>query len=173
MKILIISDIHGNINNLNIIDNISFDKLICLGDIYSYGYTLEGQEKDKLVEEKLFKYIDKLICLRGNCDYQNKPLFLDNDLYDLFIDSHKFYFTHGDRYSYTKGNKVLNNSILIYGHEHVPYIKKENNNVYICIGSIGKPRYGSSASYAIYEDSVLTIYSIDGNMIDTIYFNEF
>lgn len=165
MKVLFISDIHGNVNNLNIIDNIEFDKLVCLGDIYSYGITTNN---DEYVENKLKKYINKLICLRGNCDYQNKSLFVDNDLYELNIDNHKFYLTHGDKYSISKGNIPFNNSTLIYGHEHIPYIKRQGNTNYICVGSLGKPRYGSEVSYAIYENNSIIIYSINGNVIDRL-----
>lgn len=168
MKILFISDIHGNYKNLSILDEISFDKLICLGDIYSYG--LFQDKNDLLVEEKLYKYIDKLICLRGNCDYQNKSLFIDNDLYEIENLNKKIYCTHGNRYSYTKGNLSLPNSFLIYGHEHVPYIQKEGNTYYICIGSIGKPRNDSPCSYAIYEDNSIIIYSLDGQIIDRLDF---
>ena len=168
MKILIISDIHGITENLNILDKIIFDKLICLGDIYSYGISSEDEKNNLLVEEKLKQYQDKLICLRGNCDYPNHNLFALTDLYKDIVDNHKLYFTHGNRYSYSKGYIDDTNYILIYGHEHVPYIKKESNNSYICVGSLSKPRYGSVASYAIYENNMIYLYNINGTIIDSI-----
>ena len=67
MKVLIISDIHGNYKNLNkVISNNEFDKLIILGD------TLVGPFTEyKEVANLLNKYKDKIISVKGNCEMKN------------------------------------------------------------------------------------------------------
>lgn len=64
IKIGIISDIHSNIEALNIIltefDKLKVNKIICCGDIIGIG--INPNE----VVEKLIKYKDKLVCVLGN-----------------------------------------------------------------------------------------------------------
>ena len=64
MKIGIITDVHSNINALNIVlnefDKIEVDKIICCGDIIGIG-----PNPEETVQE-LMKNKDKLIAVRGN-----------------------------------------------------------------------------------------------------------
>ena len=170
MKILFLSDIHGKLDNLKYIEELerknNFDRIVVLGDLcsyYSYHDSLD-------VIEFLNKYLNKLIITRGNCD-SDFILKLINvstpDIVEINVDDLKLYLTHGHLYSYSKNHK-FDNGILIYGHEHIPYIKKENNMIYICVGSISLPRGGSKPSYLIYEKHKFTLYDIDKNIIDEI-----
>ena len=58
--------------------------------------------------------------------------------------------------------------MLVYGHEHIPYIKKNNDMTYINVGSISLPRDGNKPTYMLYNNKKFTIYDIDGNVIDSI-----
>lgn len=175
MKLLFISDIHGVTTNLKLIDKLmedkNIDKLICLGDLYSsYGNMYDTNDEE--VSKFLFKYSSRLICMKGNCDSEldvfNSPFLINPGIHLLNVDNHDIYITHGNTYSYSKGFDKT--GILIYGHEHTPYIRSENGTIYICVGSISLPR-NNIATYAIYEDNTITIYDINNDIVDYIDLN--
>ena len=58
--------------------------------------------------------------------------------------------------------------MLVYGHEHTPYIKNFGNMIYINVGSISLSRNSSNPSYCIYEDRTFTIYNINKEVIDKV-----
>lgn len=76
MKLLIISDIHGNLDALNAIlekaKGIGYDKLICLGDLVGYGPT-----PNEIVEWAIDESEKGSIFLKGNHD---KDIAGDGDL---------------------------------------------------------------------------------------------
>ena len=87
----------------------------------------------------------------------------DFPMYDsilLNVDGLDLHCTHGHIHNVNKSSKLSNNTILIYGHHHIPYIKESDSNTYICIGSISLPRDEHGPTYAIYENKTLTIYSL-------------
>ena len=57
---------------------------------------------------------------------------------------------------------------MVYGHEHIPFIKKDKNMIYINVGSISLPRNNYAPTYAIYENKTITIYDINDNIIENI-----
>lgn len=67
-----------------------------------------------------------------------------------------------------KNRKFNRNGVLVYGHEHIPYIKKNENMVYINVGSISLPKDNNNPTYAIYENKNITIYDVYENIIDSI-----
>ena len=174
MKILFFSDIHGIPNNLHVIkeevEKNKIDKIICLGDLY-YSYSREYVSNRDDVHKFLTSYKNKLICMRGNCDSQidvdSSDFVIHNDLLSIQVDGFNIYLTHGNHYSYEKRNIFNYKGILVYGHEHVPYIKKDGDAIYICVGSISLPR-GGVATYCIYENRTFTIYDINGNIVDSV-----
>ena len=170
MKLLFLSDIHGKIDNLKYIEELerknNFDRIIVLGDLCSY-YSYHDSMK---VIDFFNKYLNKLIITRGNCDSEFVMKLINvstPDIVEINVDDLKLYLTHGHLYSYSKNNK-FNNGILIYGHEHIPYIKKKDDMIYICVGSISLPRGDSRPSYLIYDNHKFTLYDIDKNIIDEI-----
>lgn len=177
MKVIFISDIHGIKTNLESIKPIidDSDKLVVLGDLYYIGPRNKiNNDYDILYIQKfLTDYKDKLICMRGNCDSEvdiKVSDFIINDgISYLNLDNNDIYITHGDYYN-SSYNKLESNSILIYGHEHIPYIKNIDNKHFICIGSISIPRDGKS-TYLVYEKNKFDLYDIDGNKIDSLIIN--
>ena len=177
MKLMFFSDIQGINYNLNsikkIIDNNSFDKIIVLGDLYYSGpnYEEDYQIESKKVKDFLTEYKDNLIVLKGNCDSDVDVKASDfpicNNLVLINVDGLDIYCTHGNEYSMSK-NKKINKGILVYGHEHIPYIKKIDDMIYICVGSISLPRDNNKPTYMIYENKNFSIYDIDNNLIDSI-----
>lgn len=175
MKILFFSDIHGITKNLNYINDLinksNFDKIVVLGDIYysgpSYGENFTVASKE--VKDFLTQYSEKLIVLRGNCDSDVDIKVSDfpicNDLALINTDGINIYCTHGHVYSYENCDKFYYSGVLVYGHEHTPYIRQTNDMLYICVGSISLPRNGSDPSYMIYNDLQFTLYSVNGDEI--------
>lgn len=175
MKIMFISDIHGITTNLekikDIYDNGNFDKLVVLGDLYYGGFNTFDMNgfNNKVVKEFLSNYKDKMICMKGNCDSELDITISDfpinRDLSLINVDGNDIYLTHGDRYN---KNNFSMRGVLMYGHYHVPSINKIGDMVYVCVGSVSLPRDGNSASYGVYEDKTITLYTIDGEVIDSV-----
>lgn len=159
------SDIHGDYNRIKkIISEISFDKLIILGDLFNYGFYSNDLKNNDIIN-LLQKCKDKLILIRGNCDYYYEELGLcAHDLITIPLNNHNVTLTHGNRYS--KGFlPEYHGDIFMQGHTHVPTLLKENNIVYVNPGSIGKTRNGSCASYAIFDDEKMIIKTLDDKII--------
>jgi putative phosphoesterase len=177
MKILFISDIHGITNNLGLIEKklkeTKYDKLVCLGDLYYAGptYTEKYTVNSNEVHDFLTKYSDMLICMKGNCDSSVDIKTSDFPISDgislICTDGLDIYITHGNEHSFEKNRKLNRKGILVYGHEHTPYIKKNDDMIYINVGSISLPR-NDIATYAIYENRKFVIYDINGNVVDSI-----
>jgi hypothetical protein len=173
MKIMFISDIHGIKTNLNKVKEVfekeSCDKLVVLGDLYYIGPRNKMKDNYDIsyVKEFLESFSDKLICLRGNCDSEvdlmvsNFPII--NELSLITTPSKDIYLTHG--HIYNENNWKKKDSILIYGHLHIPFIKEIDSNIYINPGSISLPKENFNPSYLIYEDNKFTIYDIYENII--------
>ncbi len=178
MKILFISDIHGITDNLKKIEKKikeeDIDKLVCLGDLYYTGPSYEGKGiiNSKEVFEFLTKYSDILICMMGNCDsnvdIKASDFPISNGISLINTDNLDIYITHDNEYNFEKNRKFNRTGILVYGHEHIPYIKKSGKMTYINVGSISLPKNNNSPTYAIYENKNITIYDINENIIDSV-----
>ena len=177
MKILFLSDIHGICNNLEYIDKIiqteKINKLVVLGDLYYCDSIYNNDDRyivdKKIVGQFLSKYRNILICMRGNCDsdievkISNFPIC--NSLGIIYVDNIPIYITHGNEYNKYNNTKITN-SVLVYGHEHIPYIENHNNMLYINVGSISLPRNNNKPTYMIYQNKEFTIYDIDNNIVN-------
>lgn len=165
MKVLFISDIHGIDININKIEKVivskNIDKIICLGDILNPYYS-------NSVIDFLDKYRGILLCMKGNCDsdLDEKEYNQISGLYKINLDGIDIYLNHGHEYNIDKSN--FDGDILIYGHKHIPYIRKKDKKLYICVGSISLPRDDNGETYMIYENKDFKIYDMDGNIIDEI-----
>ncbi len=173
MKILFISDIHGIKTNPPKIKErfieLNCDKLVVLGDLYYIGprnTMIEGYDI-KAVQEFLESFGDKLICIKGNCDSEvdklvsNFPII--NELGLISTINEDLYLTHG--HIYNESNWNHQNSILIYGHLHIPFIKEIETNIYINPGSISLPKSPSGPSYLFYNEKEFIIYDLNDQEI--------
>lgn len=173
MKLMFISDIHGIKTNLSKVkerfEELHCDKLVVLGDLYYIGprnKMIEGYDI-KEVQAFLESMKDKLVCVRGNCDSEvdimvsNFPIV--NELSVIMTENNDLYITHG--HIYNESNWMKEHSILIYGHLHIPFIKKIETNYYLNPGSISLPKEGYLPSYMIYDENKFTIYDIEDNII--------
>lgn len=178
MKILFISDIHGITNNLDVIEELNnkekFNKIVVLGDLYYAGptYNKKYEVSSSKVLEFLMKYNEKIIAVKGNCDADVDIKATDFPICDklalICVDDIDIYCTHGNEYNKDKNRKFNRKGVLVYGHEHIPYITKEDNMTYINAGSISLPKNDFKPTYIIYENHKFTIYTIDNEVVDSI-----
>ena len=160
MKILFFSDIHGICNNLKYLKELDnkehFDKIVCLGDLYYAGPTYDNSlvvDSNKVLEF-LMSFNNRLICMKGNCDSEvdikasDFPICTNLSL--ISVDGLDIYLTHGNEYSFEKNRKFNRKGILVYGHEHIPFIKQNDEMTYINTGSISLPRGDFKPSYLIF-----------------------
>lgn len=192
MKYLICSDIHGSLTAFEkIVDyfnSFNCDKLLLLGDLLYHGprNPLPQGHNPKELAVKLNSLASKIIACRGNCDAEvdqmvlNFPLMSD---YFLIIDEGVTIFaSHGHIYAPLLNNgklpkacesaskKILVNkpALILYGHSHIQLLEKNAEDILICNpGSISLPKEDSPAGFAIYENSLVTLYDMNGQKIKT------
>ena len=178
MKLLICSDIHGDIACMNkileIFNSEGYDRLVILGDILYHGprNDLPPSYAPKKVIEALNAVSNKIIAVRGNCDTEVDQMVLNfpvlSDYAILFLDGISVYLTHGHKYSPTNPPPLKSGDVMLYGHTHVLKIEEIGNNVFINPGSITIPKENNPQSYMCYEDGKFTISDFSGNKIKQI-----
>jgi len=140
MRILVLSDSHGNRENIRSAVSVESPELILhLGDHAGDCAVIE-QEYPEL----------PFRCVRGNCDRGSA----EPDTDEFTLDGIRFFMTHGHMYhvKFSKTSviqKALKNSadVLLFGHTHIPYNSKHDDLLVINPGSIGS----SEKSYAVLE----------------------
>lgn len=144
MKILVISDVHGNIKLMNKIieDNNDVDLRIFCGDL---------QKDDKSILKKNFDYF-----VTGNADY-----FKLDEIKEIEIEQVKILLTHGhlfetfwEKINFDKLYKLgelLKVKLILHGHDHLSVIEEKNQIIRFNPGSITYPRGSNKASYGIIE----------------------
>ena len=140
MKILVVSDAHGNkdlmIDLINEYPNM--DLYLDAGDSLSDSYTLYPYRS-----------------VKGNCD------FFDFDEKALIRNRDITIFMRHAPYIYPNEEKDID--IFIHGHTHRYEIVKKDNYIILCPGSLSRSRDDSNGSYALIEvnDKKISIDIID------------
>lgn len=167
MRVLIVSDIHGNFECMKkvIQNDSSFDKLLILGDILSGPRGSEKDSKQLAMFLNLFK--DKILAVRGNCDYDLDSLeFPADKMYMLIpMDGMKVVMTHGHRYFKSHPPEGVDFDIFLSGHSHVPSMEPIRDKLYLNPGSVSYPRGTSGKSYILYEDGEFSLKSVENNKV--------
>ena len=165
MKVLIVSDIHGNFKNMKkaIQNNSSFDYVFILGDILS-GPNMDGYDPEKLAN-LLNVYKNKIIAVKGNCDYDVSLLdFSVEKLYlTIPLDEKMVFLTHGHYYN-TNNMPISDYDIYIQGHTHKALLEMTRDKLYLNPGSLTLPRSGVN-SYIYYEDGVFMLKDLKNNIV--------
>ena len=145
MKILIVSDTHGNTNNLEVVleREMPLDLLIHLGDI----------ERD-----------EDYIPIMAECPMEavagNNDFFSDLPRErEIKIGKYKVLLTHGHYYYVNSGIRHIKREaiargidIAMFGHTHRPMLEQEDGVVVLNPGSISYPRQeGRAPSYIVME----------------------
>ena len=173
MKYLIVSDIHGAVDSANVIKDVFFnnkcDKILCLGDILYHGprNDLPYNYNPKGVIAILNPLKNYIIAIKGNCEAEVDQMVLDfkiNDYLDMNINGYNTHLEHGHHLDMYNGKA----NIVLYGHTHIPDKTIKNNTLFYNPGSITIPKNNTKRSYAIWDDKKITLYDIDGNILDTL-----
>lgn len=148
MKILVLSDVHGNVKLLEKILDKEKD-----ADIKIYLGDFQVSKGDQKKYSKLFDYV-----VTGNCDYPNvSPI---TEIIEL--KGKRFFITHGHMYgSWTtkidfsllklKAIEARCNFIL-HGHDHIAVVKKEDEIIRFNPGSTTFPRNSKVGTYGIINE---------------------
>lgn len=139
MKILVVSDTHGNyLAPARILEETNAEMLIHLGDEINDALTLE-----LIVDVPVIK-------VPGNCDHSARE---PRELLES-ISGNTFFITHGDGFRVKNGlnrlvekAKAVKASVVLFGHTHKPLIQKQDGVFLINPGTL---MAGSdSKSYAL------------------------
>ena len=146
MKILVLSDTHGDTNKAEeaIRNNSEINLIIHLGD-----YFRDAQKLSTLFPQIPMEYI------YGNSDFMIEDVPAEKM---LEVDGKRIFITHGHRYSvkwdydklYKKAEE-MNADLLLFGHTHIPELIEKGNYCVLNPGSTSDPRDDSNESYAIIE----------------------
>jgi hypothetical protein len=143
MRIIVISDTHGDYFNLEsiIMRNTDADWIFHLGD--------GERELDRFVESHPV-IAPKIIHVAGNCDYDS----LSPDIFTLPAIEHKILATHGHKYGVRSSLEHLKYvarendcDIILFGHTHQRFQAYEDGVWLFNPGSASCPRDGSKPSF--------------------------
>ena len=176
MKLLICSDIHGDLDSAQrVIDAFkkeSADKILILGDVLYHGprNDLPSTYAPKAVITLLNAHKDVILCVRGNCDTEVDQMVLEfpilADYAYLSLDGLSVFATHGHHHNTKTPPPLRAGEILLHGHTHV--LKCEEfgvGNLYLNPGSVALPKEGNPRTYMVYENREFTVKDFDGNII--------
>jgi putative phosphoesterase len=176
MKLLIVSDIHGDLDSLTKVvdafENENADKILLLGDLIYHGprNDLPPTYNPKQVINLLNEKRDYLLAVRGNCDTEVDQMVLDfpilADYICICLDGLTIYATHGHKYNVDTPLPFRKGEILLHGHTHLLCCQPfGDENIYLNPGSVALPKGNNPRSYMIYENRCFTIKNFDGDII--------
>lgn len=142
-RILVLSDSHGNVNNMVLaVKQVRPDLIVHLGDCWSDSEKLRKKFPDIPMER-----------VPGNCDY-------DQDALEKIIEVEgmKILICHGHTFNVKAtyltlemGAKEKEVDIALFGHTHKVFYDMHNGLTIMNPGSIGSPGWGVPPSYGVLE----------------------
>ncbi len=170
-KVFVVSDIHGScVGARAMVDAVSFHKpeyILCLGDILYHGprNDLPAEYDPKKVIDIMNAYTSDIIAVRGNCDAEVDQMVLQfpitADYNILKINGKKVFMTHGHVYTPDKHLPLCEGDIFLSGHTHVPTTTRKDGIFYLNPGSVSIPKGGHPATYALFDETGFTVYTLD------------
>lgn len=176
MKLLICSDIHGDLNSAKRVFEAfkkeGADKILILGDLLYHGprNDLPESYNPKAVIELLNKNREIIMSVRGNCDTEVDQMVLNfpilADYICIFDQGLSIFATHGHHHNTQTPPPLRKGEILLHGHTHVLKIEEfGDENCYVNPGSCALPKENNPRTYTIYENRSFTIKDFDGKII--------
>ena len=173
MKLLIASDIHGDLDSAQAIVDAYFssgaDRLLLLGDLLYHGprNDLPPSYAPKKVIPLLNSVKEHLLCVRGNCDTEVDQMVLEfpilADYAFIEADGVRMLLTHGHKFNTQTPPPLLRGDVLVHGHTHVSAAQEfGESNLYINPGSAAIPKENTPRGYVIYEKGVFSFRDIGG-----------
>lgn len=180
MKLLIASDIHGDIlSTRRVIQTAKeqkVDKILLLGDVLYHGprNDLPEHYSPKEVIALLNENAQNILCIKGNCEAEvdgmvlNFPVLCEQGfVYDGDCGV-SMYLSHGHKYNPENLPPLPENSVFLYGHTHIYKCEKVNNIFCINPGSVTLPKGGNPKTLALYESGVFKIIGENGEIAESI-----
>ncbi len=171
MRVIVASDIHGYVYYAKkLVERFKAEKaeqLILLGDIYYHGSGTSEEYDEEKVKNLLNDMWDKIVCTRGNCDNEVDEMvsrFSFIDSLEFNIGEKKVYLAHGNRINWEFPHYY--GDIIIFGHLHKGFIKKEQDVIIANTGSVSLPRGGTENSYIVLTDKTIELKNLDGKVLD-------
>jgi putative phosphoesterase len=169
LKILIASDLHGNLPGARFIVSKALkegcDLVALLGDLIHCG--LRSDTFDGLLAAKILSSLTiPVVSVRGNCDSDSDlaefPWFTPESAW-LFLDQ-LFLLCHGHQMRQIEQSfeGFFN---LISGHTHVPMADNGPRGRRWNPGSLGLPEWNYPPSYGLYHDGVFRVMSLTDEVI--------
>ena len=183
MKLMFASDIHGSAyycrRMLDIYKSSGAGRLILLGDILYHGprNDLPREYAPKEVIAMLNPLKGEILAVRGNCDTEVDQMVLEFPIladYGLFfVDGKRLYATHVDVFNDNLLPPLTDGDVLVHGHTHLLEAKviEAGENMHVTIlnpGSVSIPKGGNPATYALLEDGIFSILTLDGDVVKQI-----
>lgn len=175
MKYMFASDIHGSAyycrRMLEVYKEEKADRLILLGDLLYHGprNDLPREYAPKEVIAMLNAYKDQIYNVRGNCDAEVDQMVLDFPVmadYALFeIEGKTIYASHGHVYHQDHLPPLKKGDIFIQGHTHVLKAEKAGDYILLNPGSVSLPKEGNPNTYAVLEDGVFVIKTMEKEIV--------
>ena len=146
MKILVLSDSHGNLDNMvRAVETVQPRLIIHLGDCWGDALRLQKRFPNIPMEQ-----------VPGNCDRYRVPPHVSEILITRVFGV-DFYMTHGHKHRVkstmgllTAAARVARVQAVLYGHTHIPDCRKEGDLWILNPGSSGS--WGGSAGIIEVED---------------------
>lgn len=173
MKLLIVSDIHGSSYYAKKLKEINEkekpDKIVLLGDLYYHGPRNDlTQEYNPMEVSKILNSLkEKLMVVKGNCDAEVDEMiseFQFQENIEMKVNGYNVFFTHGHKYNMNALPKE-EIDMLIYGHFHTGFIKKEKGIIFANAGSVSLPKNGTRNSYLIIDEQEILLKDINNGEI--------
>ena len=169
MKVLIISDIHGSSDQLEVVLNTPFDydHVILVGDLMYHGprNPILGDYNPQGVADQLNAITKPITAVRGNCDSEVDQMLLDfkmmQDYSQLVIDNKTIFVTHGHILEPEKDAEGTLANLFISGHTHITFIDEYETQTVMNPGSISMPKGGHPATYAILDDHNIKVLTLN------------
>ena len=176
MKLLIASDIHGDLDSALAVfkayEKEGADKVLLLGDLLYHGprNDLPKTYNPKAVIELLNAHKSDVIAVRGNCDTEVDQMVLNfpilADYAYLSLDGLTVFATHGHHHNTATPPALRTGEILLHGHTHVlTFTEFGDKNWYINPGSVALPKENNPRTYMIYENRTFTVKTVNGEVV--------
>lgn len=152
MKILVLSDSHGRIENLKRVCDMHADADIIL-------FAGDGVADLRHIGE----YSERLVCVHGNCDAFSGAVRAPA-VQTLTVEGKELYLTHGHHLSVKSGPLAAGYfaeehgiDILVFGHTHIPYesCRPREDGGYVRLFNPGALKDGSFGLIMIDGDNIL------------------
>ena len=175
MKLMFASDIHGSLPATErVLERFAQSGarwLIILGDVLNHGprnALPEGYAPGE-VAERLNSVAERIVAVRGNCDSEVDQMLLEfpmmSDYSVLYFAGRKIFLSHGHSFAPDSLPPLPDGSIFISGHTHIPLLEMRGGIIVLNPGSTTIPKGGSEAGYAVIEETVIMIKTIEGAVI--------